>query len=615
MFDVLSVVSLAHGHQRPQPTGKAFLEEPWSKAEGILRRSVQGEYFEAVYVEREGEEDAYYSDEGKHVFIVGEAWSSAVGRRRTGLRPGRVSAQEVFSRSEPLDSRFAECLKGNFALVVVDEHAHTCLLLNSRFGISPFYYALTGSLFTFSTSIAAMLACSLVQVELDPVAVAETALFNYPLGERTLVRDIKGLLPAEMVRVDSHGLRRETYWDVRTLYDAPLYSKQDALELGSELLHRTVNDLVSDQSKVRLSFTSGFDSRAVLAVLEKDPGDLLGYAFGIPGSLNISIPEKLCAEIGMPFEPVYLDNGYEDVFDRYALQAIKLSDCLSTVERANYPYAFERLRSFSPVVVTGLFGSELLRTFQNVGHIVSANLVRLNQSSDVRRGLRAIIDETAVDSYFDPALLRQSEEEIGESLHDLFVGQFGEFSSDQQFYLFLLHDGLRKYFGAEVHMERLYGTNRFPFLDDEFVGFMFGAPFAGVHSKTLQPTVSNRFNSQYFYAYVIRKYQPRLLAAPTDHGYPPGDILSACALLKVGPKALRSRWKRSRGHYQEFKTEEWTERFYSRRLLEKGCERHLFSHRLEDDFHSGAWKARRLEFAAAASLRVWLETLETKVGA
>ena len=83
-------------------------------------------------------------------------------------------------------------------------------------------------------------------------------------------------------------------------------------------------------------------------------------------------------------------------------------------------------------------------------------------------------------------------------------------------------------------MERPWAINRFPFLDDEFVEFAFKSPMAGVYSRTLTPTVENRFKSQYFYAYVIKKYRPELLKMRTDHGYSPGDVLSPMPLLKIG---------------------------------------------------------------------------------
>jgi hypothetical protein len=193
------------------------------------------------------------------------------------------------------------------------------------------------------------------------------------------------------------------------------------------------------------------------------------------------------------------------------------------------------------------------------------------------------------------------------------MDRFGDMLPDQRFYMFLLTEGLRKYFGAEIHMERVHGTNRYPFLDDEFVEFAFRAPFAGVYSRTLRPTVGNRFRSQYFYAYLIRKYRPELLKEPTDHGHSPADVLSPVALLRIVPKVLHWRWRRQRTGYREFRTEEWTEALYQRHLFQRPLLRSLLAPSMREDFSTGEWKARRLEFARAASLKLWLEMIGLEV--
>lgn len=607
MYDLLGVADLGSDCTLIALPERALPGERWGQSAHF---KVTGKRFEAVYLEHSREAQSCYSEGDLHVFVVGEAFASAQWPGG-GTRPaGPLAGRDILKLCHRNPAHFLRALKGNFTLVMVDQAQGRCTLYNSRFGISPFYYALDGSKFIFSTGLAAVAACLSSRPEIDPAAVAELALFNYPLGDRTYFRQVKMLRPAEIVRASATGLQRETWWDVRTLYDASLYPSRQALEVGSELFHKTVNDLACHVPRICMSFTSGFDSRAMLAVLEKDQAGLLGYSFGIPGSLNVEIPEQICARLGVPFHPIHLDGKYERVFDEYAFRAILLSDCLSTVERANYPYAFEKLADFSPVVITGLFGSELMRTFQNVGHIVSANLVRLNLVADSCAEFRRILTTPGAAGYFVPKLLRQAAEEVEADVSAALVEPFGDMLPDRRFYMFLLTEGLRKYFGAEVHMERPWGTNRFPYLDDEFVEFIFRAPFAGVYSRTLKPTVENRFRSQYFYAYVIRRYRPGLLEAPTDHGYPPGDVLAPLALLRIGPKFLYWRWKRRRIGYREFKTEEWTEAFYYRHLFTKTMQDDLFSEKLEKDFRNGAWKTHRLEFAKAASLKLWLEMVD-----
>lgn len=607
MFDLLGVLGLTGQDVSLVALDIDFLDQAWIGESTCVCDVVEGKSFQTIYREHMSSTQSYCVEEDLHLFIVGEVFA----RSDSAINYfGPLPARTVMSFYQQDSVDFLNSLKGNFTLVFVDEAGGQCSLYNGRFGISPFYYALDDTRFIFSTSLAAVAGRLSAKLEIDPAAVAELALFNYPLGYRTYFRQVKMLQPAEIVCASATGLQQERWWDARTLYEAPLYPERQALELGSELFHKTVNDLACDVPRVRLSFTSGFDSRAMMAVLEKEPKEYLAYSFGIPGSLNVDIPRQIAQQLGLSYKPVVLDSWYEQVFDNYALQAVILSDCLSTVERANYPYAFEKLAHFSPVAITGLCGSELMRTFQNVtGTIVSAHLARLNFSADPRAEFRKILTMSGAAGYFAPELLHQPAEEVEADVSAALIQAFGDMPSDRRFYMLLLTEGLRKYFGAEVHMERPWGTNRLPYLDDEFVEFAFRAPFAGVFSRTLNPTVGNRFRSQYFYAYVIHKYRPELLRYPTDHGYPPADVLSPLALLKIGPKFLYRRWKRKRTGYQEFKTEEWTESFYRRHLFQKPARQGLFSPQLEEDFRKGTWRARRLDFARAASLKIWLEAI------
>lgn len=603
MFDLLGVFDFTGNNSIPINNADSLFKR-WHGELSCSRSIIQSEKLQAVYRKYKFASQSYFNEDSLHLFVVGETFARS-DSMINGSGPIPASGLMLLYRKNK--NTFLNNLKGNFTIVLIDEKRNQCFLYNNRFGISPFYYALVRNSFLFSTSLTSLIHCLPREPEIDPVAVAELALFNYSLGDRTYFKKIKMLQPAEIVRSNKTGLQREIWWDVRSLYNTSLYSGQEALEKGGELFHNTVNDLSCDVSRIRVSFTSGFDSRALLAVLEKQPENYLSYSFGISGSLNIDIPELISGELGVNYQPVVLDGDYEEVFEKNALRAIMLSDCLSTVERANYPYAFEKLADFSPVVITGLFGSELLRTFQNVGHIVSANLTRLNLAADPLVELQKIVKEPDVTSYFTDCILPQVSNEIESDLSSVFIERFGKMSSDRRFYMFLLTEGLRKYFGAEVHMERPWGINRFPYLDDEFVEFIFRAPFSAVYSHTLKPTVRNRFSSQYFYAYIINKYRPELLKAPTDHGYAPMDVLSPLALLRIGPKFLYHRWKRKRIGYREFKTEEWTETFYNQNLFQKGIRSDLFSGKLKEDFMKGEWKIRRLEFAKAASLKIWLE--------
>jgi hypothetical protein len=325
--------------------------------------------------------------------------------------------------------------------------------------------------------------------------------------------------------------------------------------------------------------------------------------------MNVSIPQKICADLNYPFRPIYLEEEYENSFSDYAWQSIILSDGF-VIQRANYPYAFEKISDFSDVVITGLFGSEFLRTFQNLGTVVSVHFARINDANGDIEILTGIMDQLERSSYLSADIFEPSiKNEVIEDVKRWFE-EYGSYPRDQRVYLYLLTEVTRKYFAAELSTERIYATSRLPFLDDEFVEFIFKAPFAGVYSKTITPTVKNRFKSQQFYAYIIKKYKPELLKYFTDHGYPPGDLLSPFSLILVGVKYLIMRMYKKATSYDEFRPKKWMRRFYSENRSFLIGQPMISAPSFQQDLDTERFIENLDEFNKVGAIVLWLKFLQ-----
>jgi asparagine synthetase B (glutamine-hydrolysing) len=541
---------------------------------------------------------------------IGEVYLNAAGRRmlnagRVKLRPG-----DLLQLYRTTGTNLSDYVKGDFQVIILSKPRQELTILNSRFGISPFYYAWQDKKLLFSNNLAMVARFTGDDQHIEALALAEYAIFGYPLGDLTFFKRIKRLPPAARLSAGVDSFRSGIYWNCAGMLHQPLYSKAEACEIGGKLFKDTVNASAAGPEKICLSLTGGFDSRTILAVLEKDPQDLLCYSFGTAQSLNVKIPLQMCAENGLQFLPVYLDRDYERAFGDCAGRAVFFSDCLSSFERANYPYAFQKLRPFSSVVISGIFGSELLRTFQNVtlGYMVNDNYVRINFARGKKDAINAVIGRALADSYFHADNFK-NRDELVEHIHQTCVADYPTQDDQERFYLFMLKEGMRKYFGAEVHMERIYAENRFPFLDDEFVEFIFKSPFAGVYTDPLKPSIRQRFESQYFYARLLKRYNPKLLKFTTDHGYPPRYLLSRAALFKMMPGLALKKARRILTNYREFKVEEWSEDFYRDRISPSDLTMPVFSKRLNSDYVERQWLGNRMKFARAVSLSLYLKIL------
>lgn len=569
------------------------------------KKEMETSYYAFVGYSREVNEWDFAESDSTELIIIGETYLSKQGSAYLNKISRRLKSSEVMDIIRKDQNSFFQYIKGNYVLLLIDRTKREVMIVNNRFGISPFYYMVIGNSFYASTSLKALRNSCSGRTIIDPVAILQKEIFNFPLNNRTLLYNIHNLTPAEIVTFKGSTIHSGTYWSPESLYSTTLLSEQDALSIGGDLFYEAINIRTQDVAKVNASLTGGFDGRTILSVIQKNPEDMNLYSFGIDGSENISIPAKICDDLGYQYVPIVLDSGYEEVYTKYAQEMVLQSDCLRTIEGANYPYAFNLLRDFSPVVLTGIFGSELLRTFQNVGLMVTQDFVELNNSNNADYKWLNIRERLMKDSYLKRDFIKEHFDEMREDFCNTSWNSIAGLQKDKRFYIFLMKEGLRKYFGGEVHSERIYATNRFPYLDDDFVDFVFQSPFAGVYSNILHPTPSERFRSQYFYAKIMEKYRPELLRYPTDHGFPASYILSKFPLLKISFPYLYHRQKRKRTKYREFKPVEWCELYLASADKKILFESPFTNATLKEHAANRIWKDNFNKFESMISLNFW----------
>lgn len=102
-------------------------------------------------------------------------------------------------------------LRGMFAFALWD--GDRLFAARDRFGIKPFYYAVVDGALYFASEMKALLPL-LPDIATDADALAEYMTFQYTIGENTLFRGIRQLLPGHALTVENGVLRVFRYWDV-----------------------------------------------------------------------------------------------------------------------------------------------------------------------------------------------------------------------------------------------------------------------------------------------------------------------------------------------------------------------------------------------------------------
>ena len=104
-------------------------------------------------------------------------------------------------------------LRGMFAFALWDERRGRLFCARDRFGMKPFYYMIVNDCFYFASEPKALLPF-LPNVATDPGALAEYLVFQYTIGEHTLFKSIKKLLPGHALVIEAGAVKIWHYWDV-----------------------------------------------------------------------------------------------------------------------------------------------------------------------------------------------------------------------------------------------------------------------------------------------------------------------------------------------------------------------------------------------------------------
>jgi asparagine synthase (glutamine-hydrolysing) len=159
-------------------------------------------------------------------------------------------------------------LRGMFAFALRDRDGRF-LAARDRFGIKPFYYAVVGEVLYFASEIKALLPL-LPEVATDADALAEYLTFQYTIGEQTLFKGVRTLLPGHALTIDNGTLRVFRYWDVHYEIDWGHTPRWFGEELRGRLEDSVRVHLRSDVP-VGAYVSGGVDSSLIAILAGREP--------------------------------------------------------------------------------------------------------------------------------------------------------------------------------------------------------------------------------------------------------------------------------------------------------------------------------------------------------
>src|SRR4051794_4369607 len=271
--DALAAMSTTLRHRGPDSGGEAVMGEA-----GLAARRL-------AIIDLEGGDQPIANEDGQVVVVQnGEIYNHAELRaelERAGhvFRTPHSDTEVLVHLYEQHGPRFAERLRGMFAVAVWDGPRRRLVLARDRFGIKPLYYRDVPGELAFSSELKALRALPGLSREVDLDALEAFLAFNAIHGPRTIYREVRKLPPGHVLVREEGAVRIERYADERpalTHRDEPWEALAD--ELRERLRDSVRAHLVSDVP-VGVLLSGGIDSSA-LAALAAEHGRVSTFSIG-----------------------------------------------------------------------------------------------------------------------------------------------------------------------------------------------------------------------------------------------------------------------------------------------------------------------------------------------
>jgi hypothetical protein len=356
---------------------------------------------------------------------------------------------------------------------------------------------------------------------------------------------------------------------------------------------------ISQPDKTAFALTGGFDSRTNLALLGDKAEKCFFYSYGLKESYDVKLSGKIGRKLKLNFKAFPMDENYEKGFDDDAEMAILLGDGSSEMSRANYVYVYKNFIGKYHSILTGLFGSELIKRPTSLGGYIDVHVRDILNCQDLEQCFNQIIEKAKSQNFFKPEIIDEYKDQI---LSDIKINPFlnNQFKSALKFFFFIAGIGNCKYFMKEIKTERPFVENLHPYLDIEFIELLMKTPFPWLYNWEAEKSLLKNLKIHKFYSYLIYWNNKKLADIITTHSYKPKYLLKKIWIPFLAIQYFY--YKKKIKKIGIFKNDNLIFEFYTRR-------KEIFS-RYSSVFNQNFIENERLknakEFAKLSSLQVWL---------
>ena len=220
-----------------------------------------------------------------------------------------TDSQLILAAYEKWGKDCPDKLLGDFAFAIWDERSQSLFCARDHFGVKPFYYYTSDSVFIFASEIKAISCLPEVPLQLNEVRVGDYLATMFEDRENTFYQGIFRLPPAHSLTVNADGIELESYWSLDPSKELILDSDEEYAAQFREIFTEAVRCRLRSHTQVGTMLSGGLDSSSITCTARRIMNEK-GITNKLPTYSAIFDKVKECDE-SFYINSVLKQGGYE----------------------------------------------------------------------------------------------------------------------------------------------------------------------------------------------------------------------------------------------------------------------------------------------------------------
>ncbi len=427
--------------------------------------------------------------------------------------------------------KFIREVDGFYYLLIWNKADNILTVGSSLFNILPIYYSDNSKEIFVSSSFKLIKDAIIPALNIDEQYYLEKAVFNYALFNRTPFKEIKTVPSNSLLEYNSQ-LFFTKHTAIESYFVKNPLPWRKSLESLSDLFIKQATAFLPAE-KFCATFTGGFDGRTIIGIAKSLGLDFTTFSYGSAPDSDITVPLGISNKLGIHYSSILLDYNFaNDHWWENANLFLQKSFGTGNLSRSQYHYTLKTLLKDEKYLLSGNFGSEIIRAMKVPGVMTSEMLFAVFEP-DKRIDLRNQILIYSGLNYLSVELIKNNLDLMIEEINNFLSFLPNELSPNQKFYVYLYEEVFRKYFGPEIMVQHQILNHRAPFLSFGFIEELLKTEIAGANSNFRETNPLKRYRGQVLYAHILKKTYPQLLYEMLDRKYKPIDFLKPTGFINI----------------------------------------------------------------------------------